>query len=188
MRWQVSPYDLRHGIPRDVLPHLVAGAVGVAWALGPSGDGVVGLRWLGVALVVVQVAAIGRALVRHALHLRGADRVLTVRAGAYVVTDLRGATRYDAPLVGVVDDRGVLRLEFADGAVLEAPWRAFTSADLRQLRQHLREQLGALDDPHHVPVRSVGAVTGTGAWRRPLLALGVAVLLAALPWLVAPPA
>ena len=185
VRWRVSPHDLRHGLPRDVVPHLVAAAVGAAWVVAPARGGVADLRWLGAVLVAVQAGFLLRALVRHATHLRAADRVLTVRSDAYVVTDPRGVTVYDAQVVGVVDDHGVLRLEFDDGRVLEAPWRAFTHADLRQLRRHLRARLDAVAAPHHVPVRAAGRVTGTGAWRRPLLALAVAGLLAALPWIVA---
>ena len=184
VRWRVSSHDLRHGLPRDVVPHVVTGAVGAAWVVAPGAGGVAALRWLGVLLVVVQVTLIGRALVRHAAHLRAADRVLTVRPDTFVVTDTRGATLFDGELVGVVDDHGVLRLEFADGRVLEAPWRAFTHADLRQLRAHLRERLGASAAPRHVPVRAVGRVTGTGAWRHPLLALLAAGVAAALPWLL----
>ena len=184
VRWRVSSRDLRHGLPRDVVPHLVAGAVGAAWVVAPEVGGVGDLRWLGIVLVVVQVALVGRAVVRHTVHLRASDRVLTVRPDTFVVTDVRGATLFDGELVGVVDDHGVLRLEFSDGRVLEAPWRAFTHADLRQLRAHLRDRLGARAAPHHVPVRAGGRVTGPGAWRRPLLALLAAGLAAATPWLV----
>ncbi len=188
VRWQVSSHDLRHGLPRDVVPHVVAGAVGIAWFVAPLRGGVADFRWLGLALVAVQALFLARALVRHAIHLRAADRVLTVQPRAYVVTDTRGVTVYDEAVVGVVDDHGVLRLEFADGDVLEAPWRAFTHADLRALRQHLRAHLDAAVAPHHVPVRVAGRVTGTGAWRRPVLALAVAGVAAALPWLVDLPA
>lgn len=184
VRWRVSPHDLRHGLPRDVVPHLVAGAVGAAWVLAPAAGGVGDLRLLGVAVVAVQVLLVARAVVRHVVRMRAADRVLTVRADGFVVTDDRGATLYADELVGAVDDHGVLRLEFADGRVLEAPWRAFANADLRRLRRHLRSRLDAGAAPHHVPVRAVGRVTGTGAWRRPVLALVVAGLAAALPWLV----
>lgn len=186
VRWRVSPHDLRHGLPRDVVPHLVAAAVGGAWVVAPTtGDGLVSFRWLGVLLVVVQLGFIVRAVVRHGARLRASDRVLTVQTTGYVVTDERGVTVYDAPVVGVMDDRGVLRLEFADGRVLEAPWRAFTHRDLRQLRHHLRTHLDARQAPRHVPVRIVGDVTGTGAWRRPLLALVAAAAVAALPWVLA---
>lgn len=185
VRWRVSPRDLRHGLPRDVVPHVVAGAVGGAWVLAPSRGGVDDLRWLGVAVVAVQVVFVVRALVRHAVGWRAADRVLTVRSDSYVVTDPRGVTVFARDVVGVVDDHGVLRLEFADGAVLEAPWRAFTHRDLRQLRAHLRSHLDARVAPHHVPVRAAGRTTGTGAWRRPSLALAVAGVAAALPWLLA---
>lgn len=188
MRWRVSPYDLRHGLPRDVVPHLVAGAVGLAWFVAPESGGTADFRWLGAALVVVQIGFVLRALVRHGLRMRAADRVLTVQSDGYVVTDPFGVTVHEEEVVGVMDDNGVLRLEFADGDVLEAPWRAFTNADLRELRQHLRTHLDATGPPHHVPVRVAGQVTGTGAWRRPVLALGVAGVAGALPWLVALPA
>lgn len=188
VRWRVSPHDLRHGLPRDVVPHVVAAAVGGSWVVAPSPGGLVSFRWLGVLLVVVQLGFIARAVVRHAVRLRASDRVLTVQTTGYVVTDERGVTVYDDPVVGVMDDRGVLRLEFADGRVLEAPWRAFTHRDLRQLRHHLRTHLDARQAPRHVPVRIVGDVTGTGAWRRPLLALVAAAALAALPWVLALPA
>lgn len=188
VRWRVSPYDLRHGVPRDVVPHLVATAVALTWVLAPLRGGSDVLVWLGLLVLVLQTVQLGRVAARQVLHLRAAERILTVHEGAFVVTDTRGATRYAAPVVGVVDDRGVLRLEFDDGRVLEAPWRAFTHADLRRLRRYLRTQLGAEADLHHVPVRTLGSVTGTLAWRRPVLALVVAAVLAGLPWIVTPPA
>ncbi len=188
VRWRVSPHDLRHGLPRDLVPHLVAAAVGGAWVVAPTHGGAADFRWLGVVVVVVQAGFLLRAVVRQCSHLRAADRVLTVRADAYLVTDPRGVTVYDARVVGVVDDNGVLRLEFDDGRVLEAPWRAFTHADLRQLRHHLRTHLDAGVAPHHVPVRAAGRVTGTGAWRRPVLAMVLAAVVAALPWIVTAPA
>lgn len=135
-------------------------------------------------MLVVQVALVARALARRHRHWRAAERVLTVRGSSFVLLDETGPTVYDAPIVGVVDDRGVLQIDFADGSTLEAPWRAFTNAALRQLRRHLRVRLGASDDLDHVPVRRVGVVSGAAAWRRPWLALLGAVVLAALPWLL----
>lgn len=188
VRWRVSPYDLRHGVPRDVVPHVVAVVVAGAWVLAPLRGGTDVFLWLGAFVLGLQAVQLARVVARQLLHLRAAERILTVHEGGYVVTDTRGATTYDSPVVGVVDDRGVLRLEFESGRVLEAPWRAFTHADLRLLRRHLRTQLGAEVELHHVPVRTLGSVTGTLAWRRPVLALLVALLLATLPWLVTPPA
>ena len=188
VRWRISPYDLRHGVPRDVVPHLVVAAVATAWLLAPRWGGASAFVWLGVLVLVIQVLQVARVTARQVLHLRAAERILTVLDGAFVVTDTRGATVYDAALTGVVDDRGILRLEFADGQVLEAPWRAITHADLRRLRRFLRLEFGAQVDLHHVPVRMLGEVTGTMAWRRPVLALVVAALIAALPWMVTPPA
>ena len=188
VRWRVSPYDLRHGVPRDVVPHLVATLVAAAWVAAPRRGGSDVLVWLGLFVLALQLVQLGRVAARQLLQVRAAERILTVQDEAFVVTDQRGATVYGADVVGVVDDRGVLRLEFADGAVLEAPWRAFTHADLRRLRRHLREALGEDADLHHVPVRRLGAVTGTLAWRHPVVALAVAVALAAVPWLVTPPA
>lgn len=188
VRWRISPYDLRHGVPRDVVPHLVVAAVAATWVVAPRRGGADAFVWLGILVLAIQGVQVARVAARQVLHLRAAERILTVLDGAFVVTDTRGATVYDADLVGVVDDRGILRLEFADGRVLEAPWRAFTHADLRRLRRFLRREFDVGGDLHHVPVRLLGEVTGTMAWRRPLLALVVAVVLAALPWVVTPPA
>ena len=188
VRWRISPYDLRHGVPRDVVPHLVVASVAAAWILAPRRGGTDAFVWLGVVVLGLQLVQVARVAARQVVHLRAAERILTVLDDAFVVTDTRGATVYDAGLVGVVDDRGILRLEFADGRVLEAPWRAFTHADLRRLRRFLRLEFGAQVDLHHVPVRMLGEVTGTMAWRRPVLALAVAAVLAALPWMVTAPA
>lgn len=188
MRWRVSPYDLRHGVPRDVVPHLVATTVAAAWVLAPRWGGSDALVWLGLFVLALQVVQLARIAARQVVQVRAAERILTVSDEVWVLTDTRGATVYDAGVVGVVDDRGVLRLEFADGDVLEAPWRAFTHADLRRLRRHLRAELGEEVALHHVPVRRLGTVTGTLAWRHPLLAVAVAAALAAVPWLVTLPA
>lgn len=188
VRWRISPYDLRHGVPRDVVPHLVVASVAAAWVLAPHRGGGDAFVWLGVLVLCIQVVQLARVAGRQVAHLRAAERILTVRDGAFVVTDTRGAAVYDAALLGVVDDRGILRLEFADGQVLEAPWRAFTHADLRRLRRFLRLEFGAQVELHHVPVRTLGEVTGTMAWSRPVSALVVAAVLAALPWMVTPPA
>lgn len=189
VRWRVSPYDVRHGIPRDVSPHLVAAAVASTWLLAPRAGGSSALSWLGGAVLVLQLVLVGRLVVRHLRRWRRSEQVLAVRESSFVLTDRHGSTVHAAPLVGVLDDDGVLRLEFADGSVLEAPWRAFTHAGLRRLRRHLRARLGEHAGPEHVPVRTVGSVSGTAAWPRPVLSLVAAVVLALLPWLLpaAPP-
>lgn len=188
VQWRVSRHDVRHGLPRDAAPHLVTALVAGAWAGAPWWGGTSAFTPLGAAVLVVQLLMLGRVAARRHRDWRSSERVLTVRGSSFVLTDRHGTTSYDTPIVGVEDDRGVLRLEFADGSVLEAPWRAFTHRALRRLRHHLRVRLGEEADLHHVPVRRVGQLTGAAAWRRPVMAVVVAAVLALLPWLVPPAA
>lgn len=186
-RWRVSSYDLRRGVPHDLMPHVVASAVAGCWAVAPITGGSGALRWLGAAVLVVQVGHIAVALGRRLQHAVARDRVLTVRGTSFVLTDTAGATTYDAPLAGVEDDHGVLRLYFTDGTSLEAPWRAFSNAALRRVRRHLRSRIGDEEQLEHLPVRRAGEVQGAAAWRRPVAALLVAAALALLPWLLPTP-
>lgn len=102
----------------------------------------------------------------------------------FVMVDRTGTTVFADEVVGVVDDAGRLRLEFADGQVLEAPWRAFTHAGLRQLRRRLRSRLGVEAGLQHVPMRATGR-SGAALARGSVATLfGIAVVLAVLPLLL----
>lgn len=185
VQWRVSWYDLRHGLPREVAPYVVVAAVAGAWVVAPHLGGSHELAWLGLAVLALQVVIVGHTVARRLQARRAADRVLTLHGSSFVLVDSGGTTVFDAPLVGVDDDRGVLRLDFADGSRLEAPWRAFTNAGLRRVRRHLRVRAGIDGGLDHVPLRRVGEPSGAAAWRRPRIALAVAAGLALLPWLLA---
>lgn len=184
VRWRVSRSDLRRGLARDLRPHLLVSAVGCAWLLAPDpwpGDL---LPRVALGVLGLQVVVLARTLVRLVRHRRRAEHILSLHDGAYVLVDRTGTTVYEADVVGVVDDDGRIRLDFADGQVLEAPWRAFTSAGLRQVRRELRDRLDVAGRLQHLPLRAAGTSSGGAGRGVRVAAVTLAVALALLPWVL----